>query len=101
MTGTARLLQRHPWIISTPGFHYVWASLDHTTTYYMACMIILWELSFSYGCWPNRLSYLFLQLCIVGQCNVFELLDDMLGVLCVHLIKLMMKYDWHCYDPED
>jgi hypothetical protein len=39
MTGTARLLQRHPRIISTPGFHYVWASLDHTTSYYMAWMI--------------------------------------------------------------
>ena len=54
---------------------------------------ILWELSSSYGCWPNRLPCFFLQLCIVGQCNVFELLDDMLGVLCMHLIKLMMKYD--------
>ena len=41
---------------------------------------ILWKLSFSYGCWPNRAFCLFLQLCIVGHCNVFELLDDMLGV---------------------
>ena len=34
-------------------------------------------------------------------CNVFELLDDMLGISCMYLINLMMKYDWHCYDPED
>jgi hypothetical protein len=35
----------------------------------------------------------FLQLCIVDQCNIFELLEDMLGVLCMYLMKLMMKYD--------
>ena len=44
---------------------------------------------------------LFPQLCIVDQCNVFELLEDMLGVLCMYLINLMMRYDWHCYDPKD
>jgi hypothetical protein len=33
------------------------------------------------------------QLCIVDLCNVFELLDDMLGISCMYLIKLMMKYD--------
>ena len=54
---------------------------------------LLWKLSSSYGYWPNRLFCLFLQLCIVDQCNVFELLDDMLGVLCMYLINLMMKYD--------
>jgi hypothetical protein len=54
---------------------------------------ILWEISSSYGCWPDRLPCPFLQLCIVDQCNVFELLDDMLWVLCMHMIKLMMKYD--------
>jgi hypothetical protein len=37
---------------------------------------LLWKLSSSYGYWPNRLFCLFLQLCIVGQRNVFELLDD-------------------------
>ena len=35
----------------------------------------LWKLSSSCGCWPNR-ALSFLQLCIVGQHNVFELLDD-------------------------
>jgi hypothetical protein len=54
---------------------------------------LLWKLSSSYGYWPNRLLCIFLQLCIVDQCNVFELLDDMLGVLCMYLINLMMKYD--------
>jgi hypothetical protein len=39
MTGTTRLLQRHPRIIFTPIFHYVWTSLNHTTSYYMAWMI--------------------------------------------------------------
>jgi hypothetical protein len=34
-----------------------------------------------------------LQLCIVDLCNVFELLDDMLGISCMYLINLMMKYD--------
>jgi hypothetical protein len=29
---------------------------------------------------------------------VFELLEDLLGVLCIHLITLMMKFDLHCYD---
>jgi hypothetical protein len=54
---------------------------------------ILWKLSSSCGCWINRLFCLFLQLCIVDQCNIFELLEDMLGVLCMYLINLMMKYD--------
>ena len=36
MTGTARLLQRHPRIIPTLGCHCVWTSLDHATSYYMA-----------------------------------------------------------------
>jgi hypothetical protein len=53
----------------------------------------MWKLSSSYGYQPNRLFYLFLQRCIVDQCNVFELLEDMLGVLCMYLINLMMKYD--------
>jgi hypothetical protein len=53
---------------------------------------ILWELSLSYGCWPIRELCLFRQPCIVVHCNVFELLGDMLRVLCMHLIKLMMKY---------
>ena len=34
-----------------------------------------------------------LQLCIVDLGNVFELLDDMLGISCIYLINLMMKYD--------
>jgi hypothetical protein len=34
-----------------------------------------------------------LQLCIVDLCNVFELLDDMLGISRMYLINLMMKYD--------
>jgi hypothetical protein len=54
---------------------------------------VLWKLSSSYGYWPNRLPCLSLQLCIVDQCNIFELLEDMLGVLCMYLIKLMMRYD--------
>jgi hypothetical protein len=52
-----------------------------------------WKLSSSYGYWPNRLPCLFLQLCIVDQCNIFELLEDMLGILCMYLKNLMMKYD--------
>jgi hypothetical protein len=35
----------------------------------------------------------FLQLCIVDLCNVFELLDDVLGISCMYLINLMMRYD--------
>jgi hypothetical protein len=54
---------------------------------------VLWKLSSSYGYWPNRLPCLSLQLCIVDQCNIFELLEDMLWVLCMYLIKLMMRYD--------
>jgi hypothetical protein len=34
-----------------------------------------------------------LQLCMVDLCNVFELLDDVLGISCIYLITLMMKYD--------
>jgi hypothetical protein len=40
----------------------------------------------------------FLELCIVDLCNVFELLDDLLGISCICLINLMMRYDLHCYD---
>jgi hypothetical protein len=32
----------------------------------------------------------FLQTCIVGLCNVFELLTDVLGILCTCLIILMI-----------
>jgi hypothetical protein len=53
------------------------------------------------GISPIGYSVRFLQLCIVDLCNVFELLDDMLGISYMYLINLMMKYDWHCYDPED
>jgi hypothetical protein len=38
-------------------------------------------------------SVYFFKLYIVDQCNVFELLDDMLGILCMYLINLMMKHD--------
>jgi hypothetical protein len=40
----------------------------------------------------------FLRLCIVVLRNVFELLDDLLGISCIRLINLMMRYDSHCYD---
>ena len=39
MTGTTHLLQRHPRTIPTPGLHYDWTSLDHTTSCYMAWII--------------------------------------------------------------
>ena len=29
----------------------------------------------------------------MGLCNVFELLDDLLGISCICLIILMMRYD--------
>jgi hypothetical protein len=34
---------------------------------------------------------------MVGLCNVFELLDDLLGISCICLINLMIKYDLHCF----
>jgi hypothetical protein len=45
------------------------------------------------GISPISYSVGLLQLCIVDLCNVFELLDDMLGISCMYLINLMMKYD--------
>jgi hypothetical protein len=47
---------------------------------------------------PIGCSLGFLELCIVDLCNVFELLDDLLGISCICLIILMMRYDLHCYD---
>jgi hypothetical protein len=101
MIGTTRLLQRHPRTIPSPGLHYDWTSLKPYHFILHGLHNLLRKLSSSYGCWPNRLFCLFLQLCIVGQCNVFELLDDMLGVFCIYLINLMMRYDLHHYDPKD
>jgi hypothetical protein len=31
----------------------------------------------------------------VGLCRVFELLEDLLGMLCIYSINLMMKCDLH------
>jgi hypothetical protein len=45
------------------------------------------------GISPIDYSVGILQLCIVDLCNVFELLNDMLGISCMYLINLMMKYD--------
>jgi hypothetical protein len=45
------------------------------------------------GIIPIGYSVGLLQLCIVDLCNVFELLDDMLGISCMYLINLIMKYD--------
>jgi hypothetical protein len=50
------------------------------------------------GIMPNRLFSWFPRLCIVDLCNVFELLDDMIGISCICLMTLMMRYDLHCYD---
>jgi hypothetical protein len=92
MTGTTHLLQRHPQTTPTPGLTmtgHPWTISLHEH----GLNDLLWKLSSSCGYQPNRLSCLFLQLCIVDQCNVFELLDDMLGILCMYLINLMMKHD--------
>jgi hypothetical protein len=35
---------------------------------------------------------------ITGLCYVFELLDALLGISCICLINLIMRYDLHCYD---
>jgi hypothetical protein len=45
------------------------------------------------GISPIGYSVGLLQLCIVDLCNVFELLDDVLGISCMYLTNLMMKYD--------
>jgi hypothetical protein len=45
------------------------------------------------GISPIGYSVGLLQLCIVDLYNVFELLDDMLGISCMYSINLMMKYD--------
>ena len=50
------------------------------------------------GISPIGYSVGLLQLCIVDLCNVFELLDDVIGISCICLIILMMRYDLHCYD---
>jgi hypothetical protein len=50
------------------------------------------------GISPIGWSYWLPQLCIVGLCNIFELLEDLLGMLCIRLINLMMRCDLHCYD---
>jgi hypothetical protein len=34
----------------------------------------------------------------VDLCNVLELSDDLLGISCICLMNLMMRYDLHCYD---
>jgi len=67
----------------------------------MAWIIFCGNFPFPVDTGPIGYSVYFFQLCIVDQCNVFELLDDMPGILCMYLINLMMKHDWHCYDPED
>jgi hypothetical protein len=38
---------------------------------------------------------------LVALTLVFELLEDLLGVSCMHLIILMMKFDSHCHDVLD
>jgi hypothetical protein len=45
------------------------------------------------GISPIGCSVGLLQICIVDLCNIFELLDDMLGISCMYLINLMMKCD--------
>jgi hypothetical protein len=50
------------------------------------------------GISPIGCPFGFPSLCIVGLCNVFERLEDLLGMLCIYLINLMMKCDLHCYD---
>jgi hypothetical protein len=79
----------HPCLSLYP---YVWTSLDHITLFYMAWMIPLETFLFLWilAQW-GVLS--FLQPCIVGLCDIFELLDDISGFLCICLIILMMRRD--------
>jgi hypothetical protein len=49
--------------------------------------------SFLWSGSKEKTSCIFLQSCIARFCNVFELLTDVLGFLCICLIILMMRCD--------
>jgi hypothetical protein len=79
---------------TNPWSDYDWTSLKPHHYVIHGLNDLLRGLSISCGRWPNRWSYWLSQPCIVGLC----LSDDLLGISCIHLINLMMRYDLHCYD---